>query len=136
MGRQLYVNLPVSNVQKTKTFFSKLGFHFEPKFSNDDAICMIIDDDIYVMLLAEPFFKSFIKKEISNAKQSTEVLLCLSCSNRQEVDALTDKALSAGGKLAREPQDLGFMYSQAFEDLDGHIWELMHMDPNAMPANG
>ncbi|HEX4911943.1 MAG TPA: VOC family protein [Permianibacter sp.] len=135
MGRQLYVNLPVSNVQKTKTFFSSLGFHFEPKFSNDDAICMIIADDIYVMLLAEPFFKRFIKKEISNAKHSTEVLLCLSCSSRQEVDALTDKALSAGGKLARDAQDLGFMYSQAFEDLDGHIWELMHMDPNAMPAN-
>lgn len=135
MGRQLYVNLPVSNVQKTKTFFSSLGFHFEPKFSNDDAICMIIADDIYVMLLAEPFFKRFIKKDISNAKHSTEVLLCLSCSSRQEVDALTDKALSAGGKLARDAQDLGFMYSQAFEDLDGHIWELMHMDPNAMPAN-
>ena len=135
MGRQLYVNLPVSNIPKTKAFFSALGFTFEPKFSNDDAICMIIADDIYVMLLVEPFFKSFIKKDISNAKHSTEVLLCLSCNSRQEVDALTDKALSAGGKLAREAQDLGFMYSQAFEDLDGHIWELMHMDPNAMPAN-
>lgn len=135
MGRQLYVNLPVSNIAKTKAFFSALGFTFEPKFSNDDAICMIIADDIYVMLLVESFFKGFIKKEISNAKQSTEVLLCLSCSNRQEVDVLTDKALGAGGKLAREPQDLGFMYSQAFEDLDGHIWELMHMDPSAMPAS-
>ena len=135
MGRQLYVNLPVSNIPKTKAFFSALGFTFEPKFSNDDAICMIIADGIYVMLLVEPFFKSFIKKDISNAKHNTEVLLCLSCNSRQEVDALTDKALSAGGKLARDAQDLGFMYSQAFEDLDGHIWELMHMDPNAMPAN-
>ena len=135
MARQIYVNLPVKHIAKTKAFFASLGFTFEPNFSNDEALCMIIADDSYVMLLAEPFFKGFIKKEISDARQSTEVLICLSCSNRQEVDALTDKALSAGGTLAREPQDLGFMYSQAFEDLDGHIWELMHMDPSAMPAS-
>ncbi|WP_211197880.1 VOC family protein [Permianibacter fluminis] len=125
------MNLPVKDVAKTKAFFSALGFSFEPKFSNDDAVCMIVADDIYVMLLVEKFFQSFISKEISDAKKTTEVLLCLSCSSRAEVDELVAKAVAAGGRVLREPQDMGFMYGHSFEDLDGHIWELMYMDPNA-----
>lgn len=131
MGRQIYVNLPVKDIPKTKAFFSALGFSFEPKFSNDDAICMIVADDIYVMLLVEKFFKSFISKEISDASKTTEVLLCLSCTSRAEVDELVAKAVAAGARIPREPQDMGFMYGHSFEDLDGHIWELMYMDPNA-----
>jgi uncharacterized protein len=131
MGRQIYVNLPVKDIAKTKTFFSALGFSFEPKFSNEDAICMIVADDIYVMLLVEKFFKSFISKEICDAKKSAEVLVCLSCDSRAEVDQLVSKAVKAGGTMPRDSQDLGFMYSHAFEDLEGHIWELVYMDPNA-----
>ena len=131
MGRQIYVNLPVNDVAKTKAFFAALGFQFEPKFSNDDAVCMIVADDIYVMLLVERFFKSFISKELCDAKQSTEVLVCLSCDSRAEVDQQVGKAVAAGGRILREPQDYGFMYSHAFEDLDGHIWELVYMNTDA-----
>ena len=129
MARQIYVNLPVKNVEQTKAFFSALGFSFNPQFSNEQALCMVVEDNIYVMLLVESFFKTFINKEISDAKKSTEVLVCLSCNSRAEVDELVAKALKAGGKIPREPQDHGFMYGHAFEDLDGHIWELVHMEP-------
>lgn len=131
MGRQIYVNLAVKDIAKTKAFFAALGFQFEPKFSNDDAICMIVADDIYVMLLVEKFFQTFISKEICDAKKSTEVLVCLSCVSRAEVDQQVAKAVAAGGRILREPQDYGFMYSHSFEDLDGHIWELVYMNPDA-----
>ena len=131
MSRQIYVNLPVKDVGQTQAFFAALGFQFEPKFSNEEALCMIVADNIYVMLLVERFFKTFIKTEICNAKQSTEVLLCLSCASRAEVDATVAKAVKAGGSMPRDPQDHGFMYAHAFTDLDGHIWELVYMDPNA-----
>lgn len=129
MARQIYVNLPVKNVEQTKAFFSALGFSFNPQFSNEQALCMVVEDNICVMLLVESFFKTFINKEISDAKKSTEVLVCLSCNSRAEVDELVAKAVKAGGKIPREPQDHGFMYGHAFEDLDGHIWELVYMEP-------
>lgn len=131
MGRQIYVNLPIKDVAKTRAFFSALGFQFDQKFSNDDALCMIVADDIYVMLLVEPFFKTFISKAICDAKTSTEVLVCLSCASRAELDEQIEKAVAAGGRILREPQDYGFMYSRCFEDLDGHIWELVYMNPDA-----
>lgn len=129
MARQIYVNLPIKNVEQTKAFFTALGFSFNPQFSNEQALCMVVEDNIYVMLLAESFFKTFINKEISDAKKSTEVLVCLSCNSRAEVDELVAKAVKAGGTIPREPQDHGFMYGHAFEDLDGHIWELVYMEP-------
>jgi predicted lactoylglutathione lyase len=129
MARQIYVNLPVKNLEQTKAFFGALGFSFNPQFSDEQALCMVVEDNIYVMLLVESFFKSFISKEISDAKKSTEVLVCLSCNSRAEVDELVAKAVKAGGTIPREPQDYGFMYSRAFEDLDGHIWELVYMEP-------
>jgi predicted lactoylglutathione lyase len=129
MARQIYVNLPVKNLEQTKAFFGALGFSFNPQFSNEQALCMVVEDNIYVMLLVENFFKSFINKEISDAKKSTEVLVCLSCNSRAEVDEIVAKAVKAGGKIPREPQDHGFMYGHAFEDLDGHIWELVYMEP-------
>ena len=135
MGRQIYVNLPIKNMERTKAFFSSLGFGFNPQFTNDSGACMIVADDIYVMLLTEGFFQGFTKKPVADATKSTEVLLCLSCQSRAEVDELVGKALAAGGKAPNPPQDHGFMYGHGFEDLDGHQWELMSMDANATPPH-
>lgn len=128
MGRQIYVNLPVKNLERTKAFFSSLGFGFNAEFTNEQAACMVVADDIYVMLLVESFFQTFTRKRIVDAREHTEVLVCLSCDSRAQVDDMVTKAVDAGGKVAREPQDHGFMYGQSFEDLDGHIWELVCMD--------
>jgi uncharacterized protein len=130
MGRMIFVNLPVENLPRTMEFWKALGFEFNPQFTDDKAASLIISENIFAMLLTKEFFKTFIKKEIADAKQSTEVLVCLSCSSRQEVDDLVRKAVAAGGSIAREAKDHGFMYEHAFEDLDGHIWELAYMEPN------
>jgi len=132
---QIFVNLPVKNVERSRAFFSSLGYSFNPQFSNDSALCMVVSDTIYVMLLAEPFFGTFTTKPIADATKSTEVLVCLSCASRAEVDALVSKALGAGGTAPRAPQDHGFMYGHGFEDPDGHIWELVYMEPNAVPPS-
>jgi hypothetical protein len=131
MHQQIYVNLPVKNIERTKTFFANLGFTFNPQFSNESALCMVIGNNIFAMLLAENFFQTFTKKPIADAKRSTEVLVCLSCDSRAHVDELVAKAVAAGGTAPNDPQDHGFMYGHGFEDLDGHVWELMYMDPNA-----
>ena len=126
MNKQIFVNLPVKDLNKSKAFFSALGYTFNPQFTNESGACMIISDNsIYAMLLTEDFFKTFIDKQIAN--EVTEVLTCLSCESREEVDSLVAKALAAGGRAPRPPQDHGFMYGHAFEDLDGHIWELAYM---------
>jgi uncharacterized protein len=127
MARQIYVNLPVRDLERAKGFFATLGFGFNPEFSDDKAACMIVEDNIFVMLLSEPFFKTFTAKPVADARKSTEVLVCLSCDSQAEVDGLVAKASAHGGKPVREPQDHGFMYQHAFEDPDGHIWELVHM---------
>ena len=128
MNKQIFVNLPVKDLNKSKEFFSALGYSFNPQFTNDSGACMVIaEDSIYAMLLTEEFFATFIDKKISNAHEVTEALICLSCESREEVDSLVKKALAAGGKSPRAPQDHGFMYAHGFEDLDGHIWELAYM---------
>jgi predicted lactoylglutathione lyase len=127
MAREIYVNLPVRDLERSKRFFGGLGFGFEPKFSDDKAACMIVADNIHVMLLSEPFFRTFTSKTVCDTQKSTEVLVCLSCESDREIDALVAKASESGGKAAREPKDHGFMYEHAFEDPDGHIWELVHM---------
>ena len=129
MATQIYVNLPVKDLQRTVEFFTLLGFRFNPQFTNENATCMIVGENIYVMLLVEHFFKTFTHKAISDAHQSTEVLLCISCDSREQVDELVKKALAAGGTAPRPAQDHGFMYGHGFEDLDGHIWELVYMAP-------
>jgi uncharacterized protein len=131
MTRQIYVNLPVKNLERAKAFFGSLGFSFNPQFTNDSGACMVIADNIYAMLLTESFFQTFTKKPVADASRSTEVLVCLSCESRAEVDELVRKALDAGGKAPNAPQDHGFMYGHGFEDMDGHVWELVYMDPNA-----
>jgi len=126
--RQIFVNLPVKDLERSKQFFSSLGFSFNPQFTDENAACLVIENDaIYAMLLREPFFKTFTPRAIADAKKSTEVLIALSCSSDQEVNDLVRKASTAGGKATREPEDHGFMYQHAFEDPDGHIWELFHM---------
>lgn len=136
MHKQIFVNLPVKDVERTKAFFSKLGFGFNPDFSNEQALSMVIGENIFAMLLAEPFFQGFTKKPIADATKTTEVLVCLSCESRAEVDQLVAKAVAAGGTAPNPPQDHGFMYGHGFTDLDGHVWELVFMEPNAVPPKG
>ena len=128
--KQIFVNLPVKDLPKSKVFFEALGYSFNPQFTDENAACLVISDTIYAMLLAEDFFKRFTSKEIVDAKKSTEVLVCLSTESRAEVDDLVRKAVAAGGRIYNEPQDHGFMYGHGFEDLDGHQWELAFMEPS------
>jgi len=129
MKTQIYVNLPVKDLKRSTAFFEELGFELNPKFSDNRASCVNLGENIYAMLVVEDFFKTFTTKPISDATKSTEVLVCLSCENRAKVDELVMKAVAAGGRTPREPKDHGFMYGHGFEDLDGHIWELMFMEP-------
>jgi predicted lactoylglutathione lyase len=132
MAQQIFVNLPVKDLKKAVEFFTKLGFTFNPQFTDENATCMIVGDNIFVMLLVEDFFKTFIKKEICDATKSTEVLLALSAESREMVDEMVSKAIEAGGTEPREPQDHGWMYGRSFEDVDGHIWEILYMDESAL----
>jgi predicted lactoylglutathione lyase len=131
--QQIFVNLPVKDLPRSRAFFEALGYGFNPEFSNSEGACCVISEHIYAMLLTEPFFKGFTKKPIADAKQSTEVLICLSCESRAQVDELVARAIAAGGSAPNPKQDHGFMYSHGFEDLDGHVWELVYMVPGATP---
>ena len=134
MATKIFVNLPVKNLNRSIEFFTKLGFSFNPQFTNDKGTCMIIGEDIFVMLLVEPFFKSFTKKEIADATKTTESIICLSADGKEQVDEMVKKAVAAGGTTPNQKQeDQGFMYGHGFEDLDGHLWEVMWMDVNAIP---
>lgn len=131
-SRQIFVNLAVRDLKKSMEFFSALGFGFNMKFTDDKAACMIIREDAsYVMLLAEPFFKTFTKREVCDTSQHTEALLALSCESRGKVDELVKKAVAGGGAHANDPTDHGFMYAWSFYDPDGHHWEVLWMDPGA-----
>jgi predicted lactoylglutathione lyase len=133
MKRQIYVNLPIRDMERSKAFFGALGFGFNPQFTNEQGACLVISDDIYAMLLVESFFRTFTNKPVADARQATEVLVCLSCASRAEVDDLVRRAVAAGGSAPMPPQDHGFMYGHGFTDLDGHMWELVYMDPSATP---
>jgi len=132
MSTQIFVNLPVKDLTKSKDFFEKLGFTFNPQFTDENAACMVISDDGFVMLLTEAFFKTFTPKPICDATKTTEVLTALSCESREKVDDRVRKAVAAGGSTYSEPRDYGFMYQHGFQDRDGHIWELVYMDPAAL----
>ena len=129
MNRQIYVNLPVRDLERSKTFFAALGYSFNPQFTDEKAACMIVGENIYVMLLVEPFFKSFTPKALCDATRSTEVLIALSQDSREKVDRMVAKAVAAGGKTPNPSKDYDFMYQHGFEDLDGHMWELAYMEP-------
>ena len=132
MSKKIFVNLPVRDLKKSMDFFRTLGFTFNPQFTDQTAACMVISEDIYVMLLTENKFKTFTPKPIADATRNTEVLVCLSATSRDEVNALVRKAVAAGGSTYKEPQDHGFMYGHGFQDLDGHICELAFMEPSAI----
>jgi hypothetical protein len=130
-SRKLFVNLPVRDLKKSMEFFSTLGFRFNPKFTDENAACMIVSDESFVMLLTRPYFKTFTKREPCDTTTHSEGLFALTCVSREEVDEMVRKALAAGGQRAMDPQDHGFMYVSPFYDLDGHHWEAFWMDPKA-----
>jgi uncharacterized protein len=132
--KQIFVNLPIADMARSKAFFTALGYSFNPQFTNDQGAALVLGDNLYAMLLVRDFFKTFIDKPIADAHTSTEVLVCVSCDSREQVETLVAKARAAGGKLPRPPQDHGFMYAHGFEDLDGHLWELVYM--SGMPPQG
>ena len=132
-SRKLFVNLAVRNVKTSIDFFTKLGFSFNPKFTDDNAACMIVSEEAFVMLLAESYFKTFTRRALCDGSRQTEGLFAVSCENKSEVDDLVRKALAAGATHAMDAHDHGFMYGHGFQDLDDHIWELIHMDTGATP---
>lgn len=132
MPNQIFVNLPVRDLDKSMTFFKSLGFTFNPQFTDDTAACMVISDTIYATLLTHDKFKQFTKKDIADATRTTEVLTALSVDSRGEVHKMVDAAIKSGGSECRDPMDYGFMFQRAFDDLDGHTWEIIWMDEAAM----
>lgn len=132
MASQIFLNLPVKNLDNSVAFFTKLGYTFNAQFTNENATCMIVNEHIYVMLLVEPFFKSFITKKVADATKTAQMLIGLSFDSKDAVNEMVNKAIEAGAVEARDPQDHGFMYTRAFNDLDGHIWEMFWMDASAV----
>ena len=132
MHKQIILNLPVKDLDKSRAFFSALGFTFDARFSGENAAFMhIVGDTIQAMLTTEPFFQSLIDKPVANAREANEVVICLSCESREEVDSLIARAVAAGGRTPHPPEDQGFMYDQGFEDIDGHLWNLVWTAPQA-----
>jgi predicted lactoylglutathione lyase len=129
MATKIFVNLPVSDLNKSVEFFTQLGFTFNPQFTDETATCMIVSEDIFVMLLTREKFRTFTPNEVCDATKSTEVIICLSCENRAKVDEITGKAVAAGAASPMGSKDYGFMYQNSFQDLDGHLWELVYMEP-------
>jgi predicted lactoylglutathione lyase len=129
--RKLFVNMAVEDLKQSMAFFSSLGFEFNPRFTDDNAACMLVGEDAYVMLLMKKFFGNFTTRPLADTATHTEALFALSCSSRAEVDELVKKAIAAGATHAMPPMDQGFMYGWSFYDLDGHHWELFWMDPAA-----
>jgi len=129
MSQKVFINLPVADLRRSVDFFTALGYQFNPQFTDENATCMIVSDDIYVMLLVESFFKTFTKKPVADARKTTEVLVCLSLDSRAEVEDIVRNAVAAGAKTPMPAQDHGFMFQHGFEDLDGHQWEYVYMQP-------
>ena len=132
MSRMIFVNLPVSDLQRSVAFWKGLGFEFNPEFTDDKTACLIVSDHACVMLLTESFFSEFTNKQVADATRQTEAILALSAESREEVDRLADGAIATGGAPSNDTQDEEFMYSRSFEDPDGHLWEVLYMDPAAL----
>jgi uncharacterized protein len=132
MAIKIFVNLPVKDLTRSVEFFTKLGFGFDEQYTDETATCMIVSDDIFVMLLTEEKFQTFTPKKICDAGKFTEVLVCLSLESRANIEEMVAKAVAGGGSTYNEPQDHGFMYAHGFQDLDGHIWELIYMESSAV----
>ena len=136
MPQMIFVNLPVTDLDKSKAFYEAVGAANNPAFTDETAACMVVEEgSIHVMLLTHEKWATFTSKAIPDARTTAQVLLCVSADSREAVDGQVDKAVKAGGKADPTPtQDFGFMYGRSFEDPDGHIWEVMWMDPTAIPA--
>lgn len=132
--RKLFVNLAVRDLERSVAFFKGLGFTFNPKFTDESATCMIVNDEAFVMLLVESRFKDFTRRELCDTARATEGLFSIAAESREEVDAIVRTAVETGGAPAMDPMDLGFMYGWSFYDPDGHHWEVFWMDPNANPG--
>lgn len=130
MATKTFVNLPVKDLKKTVDFFSQIGFKFNPMFTDEKATCMIVSRDSYIMFLLEKFFKSFTKKQLADATKSTEVIIALSAESREKVDEIFNRAIEAGGSESNKMQDEGWMYGRSFQDINGHMWEVIWMDRN------
>ena len=130
-SRQIFVNLAVKDLNRSVEFFTKLGFAFDPRFTDEQATCMIVSDEAFVMLLVESRFRDFTKKTIIDSATATEAILALTAESREQVDELADKALAAGGSPANDPMEMDFMYGRSFNDPDGHLWEVFWMNPSA-----
>lgn len=134
MARKIFVNLPVKDLTRSVDFFTKLGFDFNAQFSDDKAACMVVSDEAYVMLLVEPFYRTFTSKDVADTATHTEAIVALSADSRAEVDDLVNAALASGGQRSADPISDGPMYGWSFQDVDGHLWEVMYMDPGAVQS--
>lgn len=132
MARSIFVNIPVSDLAASKDFFRALGFDFDPKFTDHSCACMVLNEQAYVMLLDSSRFADFTTKPVADARTTTESILCVSAESRDDVDAVADAALGSGGSAANDAMDHSFMYGRSFHDLDGHLWEVMWMSPEAI----
>jgi predicted lactoylglutathione lyase len=130
--RKIFVNLAVKDLDRAVEFFTKLGFTFDPRFTDETATCMVVSDDAFVMLLVEDRFKDFTKKELADPAKQTEAIMALSAESREQVDEFADTALASGATTANEPMEMDFMYARSFHDPDGHLWEIVWMDPSAI----
>ncbi|MFV8347202.1 VOC family protein [Flavobacterium sp. ZB4P13] len=133
MATKIFINLPVADLQKAMSFYTAIGFTNNPQFSDETAVCMVLTEEIYVMLLTHSKFNEFTPKEVGNAFKTASVINCLSVDSTEEVNAMIDKAIKAGGKEPMEAKDYGFMQQRSFEDLDGHLWEVLYMDMAKFP---
>ena len=133
MATKVFMNLAVKDLKKSMDFFKQMGYTFNPQFTDETAACMVISEDIYAMLLTHPKFKQFTSKEISDSAKTTEVMIALSCESKEAVNSTMENALKGGAKEYRDPMDYGFMFQRTYEDLDGHIWELIYMDMSKFP---
>jgi predicted lactoylglutathione lyase len=132
MATKIFINIPVKDLNKSKDFFTSLGYSFNLQFTDHNGACLVISEDIYFMLLVEPFFKSFTNQEIADTSKVNEAIICLSADSKAGVDTLVEKAVKAGAVEPKPADDQGFMYSRGYRDLDGHLWEIMYMNPSAV----
>jgi predicted lactoylglutathione lyase len=132
VSRMIFLNLPVADLSRSIDFWAGLGFAFNPQFTDDHAACMVVSDDACVMLLTDKFFSTFTTKEVADARRYTEAITAISAESREEVDSLVEQALATGGSPSNPVQEEGFMYARSFQDPDGHLWEVVYMDPAAL----
>lgn len=135
MVKQIFVNLPIKDLDKTKEFWIKLGFTFNPQFTDDKAASLVLGENIFAMLVIEPFFKTFTKKEIADSSKTTEAINAVGVESREKVDEIVEKAMEAGATKYKKADDYGWMYTRAFQDLDGHLWEVVYVNESQIPAN-